>query len=304
MLELSDERMRTAAALVPKIENSRVAIAAPGDGPGFWTGAPSAVEADGMIYLAYRLRRPVAQGRGQGVVIAKSRDGVKFDSLVMIRKDDMDAESLERPALVRTGDGKWRLYVSCATTGTKHWRVEVLEADDPAKFDATTRRVVLPGDERWAVKDPVIRIAGGVWHLWASCHPLDIRGQEDRMVTNYATSTDGINWKWRGTALDVRPGQWDARGVRVTAVMIEPWQITAFYDGRATAEENFDERTGVAVGAAPGNLSAAGDAPIAESAEVKALRYLDIVPLMNGGHRLYYELARPNGSHELRTELR
>ena len=51
----------------------------------------------------------------------------------------MDTESLERPALVRTPEGSWRLYLSCATYGTKHWRVEVIEAADPAEFDARAR---------------------------------------------------------------------------------------------------------------------------------------------------------------------
>src|SRR3712207_8177691 len=40
-----------------------------------------------------------------------------------------EAESLERPALVRDPLAGWRLYVSCATPGTKHWRGDLVEAD-------------------------------------------------------------------------------------------------------------------------------------------------------------------------------
>ena len=76
-------------------------------------------------------------------------------------KDRFGAESLERPALVRTAEGRWRLYVSGATPGTKHWWVDVLEADTPEGLATAPRRTVLPGDDRHAVKDPVIVVAGG-----------------------------------------------------------------------------------------------------------------------------------------------
>jgi len=298
--------LTVAKRFIPNPGNSEVAIEAPGSGPGFWVGASSAVEADGNMYLAYRTRQPIELGRGQGVIIAKSSDGVHFTEICTISKESMDAESLERPTLVRTPEGTWRLYLSCATTGTKHWRVELLEADDPAKFSAETRRVVLPGDENWGVKDTVIQLQDGIWHLWATMHPLDVKDAEDRMRTDYATSQDGVVWQWQGTAL--APGTdstWDARGTRITAVHFTPEGIVAFYDGRATAAENYDERTGISIGTTPDHfVSVSQDSPVGQSPDGKALRYLDVVPLAGGGYRLYYELAKPDGSHELRTELR
>ena len=48
-------------------------------------------------------------------------------TLALVTKEELDAESLERPALVRLPDGRWRLYLSCATTGTKHWQVEAAQ---------------------------------------------------------------------------------------------------------------------------------------------------------------------------------
>ena len=126
---------------------------------------------DGEIFLVYRLRRPIGQGRGYAIAVARSADGVRFETLLTIGKDDMATESLERPALVRTPDGRWRLYLSCATMGTKHWRVEMTEAAHPGEFDCGPA-TVLPGDAKTAVKDPVIRHHDGGWHLWASCHPL------------------------------------------------------------------------------------------------------------------------------------
>lgn len=282
-----------------------VAIEPPGDEPGTWAGAPSAVRDGDQIVLAYRLRRPIGHGRGYAVAIARSADGVEFETIQVITKEEMDTESLERPTLVRTPSGAWRLYLSCATWGTKHWRVEMLEADSPDNFDPRQRAVVLPGDAFTAVKDTVIVSRSGGWHLWASVHPLADGANTDRMTTDYATSADGIEWTWHGHALTPRPGEWDSRGVRVSAVRFTPTGLVAYYDGRASAAENYEERTGIAVGDTPDALTALDSAPSGSPPDgLGGLRYMNIVDLGNGRERWYYEVTRPDGRHELRTELR
>ena len=278
-------------------------VAAPGTGLGAWAGSASAVQVDGEIFLAYRLR--TAQARGYAVEVARSADGVHFRPVLTIGKHEMRAESLERPALTITPEGAWRLYLSCATPGTKHWRVELIEAMAPDAFDPAASSVLLPGSEAKAVKDPFILRHDGSWHLWASVHPLTDPDQTDRMTTEYATSEDGLDWTWQGTALAPRPGEWDARGVRVAWVRAHAGGFTAYYDGRATAAENCEERTGVAVGALPGALNALGDAPVAQSAAPgRGLRYLTAIPLDGGRERIYYELTNASGAHDLVTELR
>jgi hypothetical protein len=286
----------------PRLERSRLVVAPPGDGAGYWAGAPSACLVDGITYLAYRLRAPVGKGRGYAVVVARSADGEHLETLAVIESHGLAAESLERPALVLTPDGRWRLYLSCATPGTKHWRIELIEAADPRSFDRGDARVVLPGDKRFGVKDPVIIRRDGRWHLWASCHPLEDPDEADRMVTGYATSDDGIAWTWRGTALDRTPGRWDSRGVRVAAVVPRGGRVLAWYDGRASAAENCEEKTGIAAGEEFGRLVPQGTGPVAES-PYGGLRYLCALRLPDGGWRVYYEATRTDGAHELRTEL-
>jgi hypothetical protein len=295
----------TAPAILAPPDPAMAVLVKPAAGSGgqTWVGSPSAVLDGDEIVIAYRLRDPGR--RGYAIEVARSADGVHFQVLVSIGKEQMDCESLERPALIRTRAGIWRLYLSCATAGTKHWRVELIEAAAPEDFDPARSRVVLPGDSTLAVKDPVIVEQAGLWHLWASVHPLDDPEQTDRMATDYATSADGLSWTWHGTALKPRPGEWDARGARVTAVRFNGDEVMAFYDGRASAAQNCEERTGIATGTEPGALSALGTSWVAESSDPGyGLRYLTVVDLPDGTERLYYELTNASGSHDLVTELR
>jgi hypothetical protein len=274
-----------------------------GKGPGHWAGGPSAALGDdGAIYLGYRFRRPFGEGRGFANVLARSEDGERFETLVELDRKDFDCESLERPALVAVPGGGWRLYVSCATPGTFHWRVDVLEATDPARFDAGSARTVLPGDEHTGVKDPVVMWHGDRWHMWLCCHPLDDPDNTDRMWTRYGTSSDGIDWDLHETALGPTAGTWDARGARVTHVQVDNGRWCAYYDGRATAEKNAEERTGLATGSSPDRLVAQPGPVAASPWGSGSLRYLSGVRLADGGARLYYEASRLDGAHDLRTE--
>ena len=279
---------------LPDPARAVVAIEAPGRGPGYWAGAPSAtIDEDGGFVLGYRLRN--GHDGHDETVVARSADGEHFTTVATLDERRFGAQAVERPAIVRLEGGRWRLYVCCATPKTKHWWIGVLEADDLEGLAEAEVRTAFAGDDRTGVKDPVIRRADGGWEAWICCHPLDEPGEEDRMTTAYATSADGLDWEWHGTVLAGRPGAWDARGARVTNVLPDG---RASYDGRATKEENWFERTGLAhrTGAA-GALTRSGDAPVAD------VRYLEVLPLGDGGYRLYYEARLPDETHELRTEL-
>jgi hypothetical protein len=284
-------------APLPRWDGADVVAGPPGDGPGHWAGGPWAVLDESGWVLAYRLRRP--GDRGYANVLARSDDGVAFETVAVVEREAFGAASLERPALVRAGSN-WRLYVSADPAGEGHWRVDLLEAPTLEGLAMATPRTVLPGDELTAVKDPVIVAGGAGWKLWGCLHPLDDPDATDRMTTAFATSADGVSWTWHRPVMSGRPGRWDARGVRFTSVLADG---TAYYDGRATKEENFEEKTGLAVPGPGGGYEAVGDEPAAVSPHAPGgLRYLSAVALPGGGHRLYYEGTRADGSHELRTE--
>jgi hypothetical protein len=274
-----------------------VAVPAPGAGDGWWAGSSSAsLDTDGTFVIAYRVRRGHA-GRGS-TVVARSPDGEHLSTVAELSQTRFDAASMERPAIVRTDDGRWRLYTcAAAQPPSKHWWIDLLEADDPADLATAEPRTVFPGDATVGVKDPIVqRTPDGGWQAWICCHPLDVPDEEDRMTTGYATSADGVAWKWRGTVLTPRPGTWDQRGARLTTVLPDGG---AAYDGRASKEENWFERTGLArlTGRRPGELEAVGHDAVAD------VRYLDVLRLPDGGYRIWYEARLADLSHELRTEL-
>jgi hypothetical protein len=281
---------------LPGTAQAAVAVPAPGSGVGYWAGSSSAaLDADGTFVIAYRVRTG-EKGRGFNVV-ARSEDGERFTTVATIEQERFGAQSMEKPSLVRMEDGRWRLYVCPASPApSKHWWIALLEADDPAGFVAAEAHTVFPGDEQTGVKDPLVQRTDDGWQAWICCHPLDVPDEEDRMTTAYATSRDGVEWDWHGTVLSPRPGMWDARGARVTAVLPDG---TAAYDGRASKEENWLERIGVArlTGRRPGELEQTNDDAARDA------RYLDVLPLPDGGYRIWYEARLPDESHELRTEL-
>jgi hypothetical protein len=225
-----------------------------------------------------------------------ARWSVGADPLVIgrIDKETFGAESLERPALIRGADGGWRVYLSCATPGSKHWWIESLSGAHPEDLPDGLRRMEFPGDATTGVKDPVLRFDRSGVRAWVCCHPLDEPGEEDRMSTALAVQQVGSSaWEWQGTVLAGSAGRWDARGARVTAVVPG---VGVSYDGRASKAANFAERTGLAVASNGGRLAAVGDGPVAD------VRYLDVLEVPGGGFRLFYEAPLADGSHDLRTE--
>ena len=102
---------------LPGTGRTAVAVAAPGKGVTRWAGSPAAaLDADGTFFVAYRIRigKP-PEGRA-ATVVARSEDGERLATVATLDMDRFGAFSIERPAIVRTESGRWRLPSSPATS--------------------------------------------------------------------------------------------------------------------------------------------------------------------------------------------
>jgi hypothetical protein len=130
-----------------------VAVPAPGVGQQNWAGASSAVlDDDGSFVVAYRVR--VRAGDVAATVVARSDDGENLTTVATLDKARFGAMSMERPALVRTETGRWRLYVCSATPNSKHWWIDMLEADDQPASPTLTRAPSSPATRARASRIP------------------------------------------------------------------------------------------------------------------------------------------------------
>ncbi len=301
-----------------------------GDGPGWWAGAPSATfdPLTNTFYMVYRLRQPREQGRGFECRIAGSDNGVSFTDIWALPKASVSALSLERASLLRGLDGRWRLYIGYVNPEDRRWCTGLLEADEPDAFDLTTLAPLLTADQVGGegVKDPNVYLIGRMYYLlasYATAEP-DLPDEDSarkhasgdiyntgltRSRTCAAISGNGRDFHCIG---DVSPqagvdseSAWDAYCRRIGALLpLESGGFLAFYDGGRSVAENYEERTGLATTfdlRTYYSLSPDGPALVSPHAG-GCLRYLDVLPV---GHELfyYYEMARPDGAHELRVSV-
>jgi hypothetical protein len=294
----------------------------PGEGPGYWVGAPGVTYCHSLrrFYMVYRLRRPrgVEPDRGAEIRIATSRDGITFDDVWTGTKDQLDSTSIERCALVHQPEGGWRLYVSFVNAADGRWQIGLAEAASPDALDLKATRPVLTASEVGAegVKDPFVFRVAGLYHMVFSCAivataatPQELHRTHDAFNTGLilsasglATSVDGLTWRPEGEILRPNPGTWDAYASRIGTLWHEPPAWLALYDGSADVSENYEERCGLAY-----SLDLRGFHRATRSGPLfpgfppgKALRYFDVLS-RDGVKYFYYEMARPDGSHDLRV---
>lgn len=299
----------------------------PGAGAGYWAGAPGATyDSDtGDFYLVYRLRRPrgVHPDRGAAVLIARGRDGVTFEDCWRGTKEKLESASIERCALVREAVDRWALFVSYVDPADGRWRIDRVEAERPDAFDLARARPALNAAQAGVegVKDPFIFRVAGLQHMvvsyavateHAQTSSQALHGTADayntglvRSLTGLATSDDGLRWRWEGGLLEPSAGGWDGYCTRIGCIWPEGPVWLALYDGSASVAENYEEQCGLAFSADLRQFhTISRQGPWLRPPQGRgALRYFDTLIL--GRHQfLYYEMARPDGSHDLRVHVR
>ena len=292
-----------------------------GAGPGWWVGAPSACRDphSGQVFLCFRYRKPRELGRGVECRIAASSDGLDFADVWSATKADLDTQSMEKSGLM-VMEGRWHLYLSFVGADGR-WRIEHVVAGSPAEFDVRRRVPVLTPDDCGAegVKDPAVYWVGGRLHMLVSYAPqprvatsaADMHNTGDvyntgivKSHTGLAVSADGETWEWAGDVMTPPETGWDCYCTRISSVLYQPPVWLGFYDGSVSVAENYEERAGLCVSADLRRwerVSTTGPCLTSPHAS-GSVRYVEALP-MPDGLRYYYEYARPDGSHELRTSF-
>lgn len=171
------------------------------DAAEWWAGAPSVVrDKQGVFWLACRMRSPrYPRGlRGYEIRILKSEDGIHFDRVHVIHREDVPIPGFERPALLLDPHtGKFKLYVCGPWRGGPWCIIKFADAVDPIKFDPSSAKpVIQPPQKRYErdvsvkeYKDPFIFYTNQQYHGYVTGY---IRRNE-RIF--HFVSNDGEDWQ-------------------------------------------------------------------------------------------------------------
>ncbi|GGT96074.1 hypothetical protein [Actinomadura citrea] len=292
--------------------------------PGYWVGCPGVLRDEGRHLMTYRRRRPrgaAGTERGWRCAVAVSADGLEFEDVWAVEKGELATPSMERFSLYRRRDGVYQLYLSYVDPADGRWRIDVAEAAAPDGFDVAARRPVFTAATTGTqgVKDPrVVRTADGrvvmlVSAARAALSERDLErahatadihntGLSDSVSALAESADDGRTWEWRGIVFEPGAG-WDRWAARLNSVVETGGGYLGFYDGEVDHTRNYEEKTGLAWSADLADwkrLTPDGPAVVSASG-TGSVRYVDAVPQGDGRLRLYYEMTRADGAHDLRT---
>lgn len=276
----------------------------------WWAGAPSVcMDDEGVVWLAARLREaysPRGQ-RGYAIWIGKSEDGLHFEHVKTIHRDEVGTLSFERPSLLRDPlTGKFKLYYCRSGRPDPYgWYIGKFDdVDHPSQFDPSTARAVLRFEiKEWGVKDPYIINIGGLYHMFLIGYGINGHPRE---LPYLAISVDGERWEFKSNPILPSHG-WHDFFTRPACLLPMPGVWVLYYEG--SNSEWFDPVYNIAGGIAvstDGGKSFTDITPTAPTLETatpgryRTARYMDYLALEDR-ILFYYEAFRENDSAEVRA---
>jgi len=279
-----------------KPEEGEIVASPQGKGKGFWVGAASSLfdSQSSKFYLSYRLRSP--KERGYKCLIGESEDGVNFRSIWEIRKEDLNANSIEGTSLIKDPRGIWRLYLSYEDAVDRRWKVDLFLAEKPEGFQIGKRKRVLEPEHFGvaSLKDPFLLLVSNIFYLFICFSP---KGKKWDERTALLLSDDGEDFRWVQEVLS--PGEgWDANCARITSIIYLPPLFLAFWDGREFAEQTTEEKASLAFSFDLLNFTKLGYPLFTSCYASNSMRYISSF-ILGDTIYLYYEYAVEDGSHKL-----
>jgi hypothetical protein len=259
----------------------------------------------------------VTPDRGGEARIARSVDLRTWTDVWSTTKDRFDSASIERCALIKSRQGTWHYFISYVDPADGRWCASVITSAEIKALDPASARPVFKAAPLGleGIKDPWITFVNGKFQMFLSV-ALPTRATSDQShstldifntgecvsATGLATSSDLSNWDWQGIIFKPETAGWDKYCRRINSIVPIGEQFFAFYDGSASHAENYEERTGIAVSTdlkSWQSLTPNGPALTVSHAS-GCLRYID-AQVRGDVAKLFYEVARPDSSHEMRV---
>lgn len=178
-----------------------VVLAPDKDEAEYWAGAPSVTrDARGIFWMAARMRSPeLPRGlRGYEIRLLRSTNGIHFERVKSIRREDVPIPGFERPALLFDAVTKKFTLYACGPWKAGPWAIiKFDDAESPERINPASARPVIQAPalryERdvsvTEYKDPVIIRAEGKYH----CYVIGYIRKNERIF--HYTSDDGEKWQ-------------------------------------------------------------------------------------------------------------
>lgn len=289
----------------------------------WWVGGPSlARDDDGNFWMAARMRTAEAAlgQRGYEIRIFRSADGVKFEHVHSLKREDVPLPGFERPALRRDPDsGKFKLY-ACGRLLEPWCIFKFDDVDSPDQFVALTAKAVIepapqkrldpnktvgayerPAPVPMGYKDAVINHIGGKWH----CYVIGITRDIER--TYHFVSNDGAEWQSVGSlSQSVMPlAGWHDWAIRPASILPLGVGYLYVYEGSDTRWNDpvYNIATGLGFTFDLDHvIDLTPDVPLLRSptpGRLSAWRYSEWM-WVEDELWVYAEVEQPNGTHEIR----